>query len=322
MSRPVALVTGASGGIGKAIAAELVQAGWQVYGTSRNAAGARPIPGVTFLSLDLADEQSITECVQRVLSEAGSIDALISNAGLLGPAGAAEELSLEQIRAVFETNLFGVIALTNAVLQGMIERGGGRLVYISSTGGRVAAIPLFTAYTASKHALEAYAAGLRREVSEFGLRVTLIEPGYTQTGMMETVEPPAHPNPRYLPRRANLLALERYGLAHGTPPARVAHAVLKTMKQDHPPLHVPVGSDSRWMIALERLLPNRLLELLLHWMFFRWNPGALDQPVPSTRQLGMRAVLFHSPTRDRLIRFGWAAVVVSALGGLLARLRR
>lgn len=115
---PTLLITGASSGIGRATAMHLAQRGWRVFGTSRNPARA-DVPGVEMLALDVSDPASIRACIDEVLRRAGRIDVLINNAGVIGPAAASEELSEAQIRAVFDTNYFGVIAVTNAVLPAM-----------------------------------------------------------------------------------------------------------------------------------------------------------------------------------------------------------
>src|SRR5436309_6010194 len=127
----VALVTGASGGIGEAAARELVRAGFTVYGTSRKVAAGETQDGVVFLPLDVTDDESVAAVVREVLERSGRIDVLVNNAGV-GVSGAAEESSIEQARALFETNLFGSMRLTRAVLPHMREQGSGRIINVSS----------------------------------------------------------------------------------------------------------------------------------------------------------------------------------------------
>src|SRR5215216_5641578 len=175
----VALVTGASSGIGEAAAHELLLAGFTVYGTSRSAVAGEERGGVVFLPLDVTDDESVAGAVDEVLARSGRIDVLVNNAGL-GIAGAAEESSIEQARGLFETNLFGSIRMTRAVLPHMRERGSGRVINVSSVLGLVPA-PFGALYAATKHAIEGYSESLDHEVREHGVRVLLVEPGYTNT---------------------------------------------------------------------------------------------------------------------------------------------
>src|SRR5438270_1619837 len=150
----VALVTGASSGIGEAAARALVDAGFTVYGTSRRATPGETRGGVMFLPLDVTDDESVAGAVRAVLDRSGRIDVLVNNAGL-GVAGAAEESSIEQGRALFDTNVFGSIRMTRAVLPQMREQGNGRIINVSSVLGLVPA-PYMALYAASKHAIEGY----------------------------------------------------------------------------------------------------------------------------------------------------------------------
>jgi NAD(P)-dependent dehydrogenase (short-subunit alcohol dehydrogenase family) len=133
-ARPVALVTGASSGIGKAASLALVDAGFEVVGTSRNASSVTPRGGVTFLDLDVTSDESVTTVVEQVIERFGRIDVLINNAGV-GAAGAAEESSVTQAQDVFDVNVFGLIRMTKAVLPHMRAQRGGRIINISSVLG-------------------------------------------------------------------------------------------------------------------------------------------------------------------------------------------
>src|SRR6266511_4073600 len=147
----VALVTGASSGIGEAAAHELLGAGFTVYGTSRKAAGGENRNGIVFLPLDVTNDESAAAVVREVLERSGRIDVLVNNAGV-GVAGAAEESSIEQARALFETNVFGAIRMTRAVLPHMREQGSGRIINVSSGLGFLPA-PFMALYAATKHAI-------------------------------------------------------------------------------------------------------------------------------------------------------------------------
>src|SRR3954453_7370814 len=158
----VALVTGASSGIGEAAAHELLAAGFTVYGTSRKAVPGEERGGVVFLPLDVTDDQSVIGAVREVLGRSGRIDVLVNNAGV-GVSGAAEESSIEQARALFETNLFGSIRTTRAVLPHMREQRSGRIINVSSVLGFMPA-PYMALYAATKHAIEGYSESLDHEV--------------------------------------------------------------------------------------------------------------------------------------------------------------
>src|SRR6059058_2379651 len=173
----VALVTGASSGIGEAAARALVGAGFTVYGTSRRATPGEKRGEVVFLPLDVTDDASVAGAVREVLHRSGRIDVLVNNAGL-GVSGAAEESSIDQARALFETNLFGSIRTTRAVLPHMREQGNGRIINVSSVLGFMPA-PFMALYAATKHAIEGYSESLDHEVREHGIRVLLVEPAYT-----------------------------------------------------------------------------------------------------------------------------------------------
>src|SRR3954447_17267957 len=175
----VALVTGTSSGIGEAAARALVDAGFTVYGTSRRAIAGEERDGVTFLPVDVTDDESVARGVREVLGRSGRIDVLVNNAGL-GIAGAAEESSIEQARALFDTNVFGSIRTTRAVLPQMREQGSGRIINVSSVLGFLPA-PFGALYSATKHAMEGYSESLDHEVREHGVRVLLVEPAYTRT---------------------------------------------------------------------------------------------------------------------------------------------
>src|SRR5438093_5593499 len=179
-AKPVALVTGASSGIGKATALALVEAGFDVVGTSRNASGVTQRDGVTFLELDVTSDGSVTAAVRSVIERFGRIDVLVNNAGT-GAAGAAEESSVAQAQRVFDTNFFGVIRMTRAVLPHMRAQGSGRIVNISSVLGLIPA-PYMAIYAATKHAIEGYSESVDHEVREHGVRVLLVEPACARTG--------------------------------------------------------------------------------------------------------------------------------------------
>src|SRR5881396_522686 len=182
MAKPkakIALVTGASSGIGAATAERLAKAGYKVYGTSRR--GARTgKQSFEMLSLDVTSDDSVEAAVAEVMRRDGRIDLLVNNAGFgVAPAG-AEESSIDQARSIFETNFFGLIRMTRAVLPKMRRQGSGRIVNIGSVLGFLP-MPYGALYAATKHAVEGYSESLDHELRTRGIRVSVIEPAYTKT---------------------------------------------------------------------------------------------------------------------------------------------
>src|SRR5437868_12907322 len=220
----VALVTGASSGIGEAAARALVGAGFTVYGTSRRATSGETRGEVVFLPLDVTDDESVANAVREVLDRCGRIDVLVNNAGL-GVAGAAEESSVEQARALFETNLFGSIRMTRAVLPQMREQHSGRIINVSSVLGFLPA-PFMALYAATKHAIEGYSESLDHEVREHGVRVLLVEPGYTKTAFDANAVAVDEPLALYTPRREAFDVLTAAAVKGGDDPAVVGQAIV------------------------------------------------------------------------------------------------
>lgn len=175
----VVIITGVSSGIGRATALKFAQQGCQVFGTVRNPATAPAIPGVALIDMDVRDHTSVTRGIQAVITQAKRIDVLVNSAGgtLLG---AAEETSIAEAQALFDTNLFGLLRTTQAVLPYMRSQGSGRIVNVSSVLGFLPA-PYMALYAASKHAVEGLSETLDHEVRQFGVRVTLVEPSFTKT---------------------------------------------------------------------------------------------------------------------------------------------
>ncbi|WP_332663135.1 oxidoreductase [Aeromicrobium sp.] len=175
------LITGCSSGIGEATAARLAQAGWTVYATARKPETLADLAtgGCRTLALDVTSEDSMSSAVDTVLSETGRIDALVNNAGY-SQSGAVETLDLDDVRRQFETNVFGLLRMCQLVLPSMREQGSGRIVNISSMGGRLV-FPGGGAYHATKFAVEALSDAMRFEVAGFGVKVVIVEPGLITT---------------------------------------------------------------------------------------------------------------------------------------------
>src|SRR5207302_8685628 len=179
MKSKIALVTGASSGIGEATATRLAMAGYKVYGTSRRPAlaGQRSFE---MLLLDVTSDESVEAAVRELMRLEGRIDLLVNNAGFgVAPAG-AEESSIEQARSIFDTNFFGVVRMTRAVVPHMRRQGSGRIINIGSVLGFLP-MPYGALYAATKHAIEGYSESLDHELRTQGIRVSVIEPAYTKT---------------------------------------------------------------------------------------------------------------------------------------------
>jgi short-subunit dehydrogenase len=257
-TRPVALVTGASAGIGEAAAHALVGAGFTVYGTSRRAAAGEQRGEVVFLPLDVTDDGSVAGVVREVLERSGRIDVVVNNAGV-GVAGAAEESSIDQARALFETNLFGAIRMTRAVLPYMREQGSGRIINVSSVLGFLPA-PFMALYAATKHAIEGYSESLDHEVREHGVRVLLVEPGYTKTSFDVNSVVVDEPLALYAQRREASEELTAAAVRAGDDPAVVSQAIVAAATDKHPKLRYPAGTLARRVSKLRRYVPRALFD--------------------------------------------------------------
>src|SRR4051812_15381912 len=198
-TQPVALVTGATSGIGEATARVFAAAGYAVIGTGRKTAGLTPPAGVTYLDLDVSSEESAIGAVRSVIDRLGRIDVLVNNAGV-GTTGAAEENSVDQASGILDINVVGVIRMTKAVLPHMRAQGDGRIINVSSVLGLVPQ-PYMAIYSASKHAIEGYSESLDHEVRELGIRVLLVEPAFTKPSFETNASQPDAPLPVYAERR-------------------------------------------------------------------------------------------------------------------------
>jgi NAD(P)-dependent dehydrogenase (short-subunit alcohol dehydrogenase family) len=252
-TRPVAIVTGAAGGIGEAIARALHAAGYRVFGTSRRPPAAAS-PDIDFLVCDVTSDESVDAAVSRVLSDTGRIDLLVNNAGV-GLVGGAEESSLAQAKSLFDVNLFGVIRMTKAVLPTMRLRGAGRIVNISSVMGLIPA-PYMALYAASKHALEGYSESLDHEVRGSRIRVVLVEPAYTRTDFEGNAYQADQQLEVYQSARANATGVLRDEMKTADAPELVASAVVKAATEANPHRRYTAGRTARQVSLLRRFVPE------------------------------------------------------------------
>src|SRR5213082_2600307 len=225
MNGRTALVTGASSGIGAATAERLAMAGYKVYGTSRRGAqaGQRPFE---MLLLDVTSDESVEAAVGEVMRLEGRIDLLVNNAGFsIAPAG-AEESSIEQARSIFDTNFFGIVRMTRAVVPHMRQQGGGRIINIGSVLGFLP-MPYGALYAATKHAVEGYSESLDHELRTRGIRVSVIEPAYTKTPFDANFLKPDATLEEYREVRAAVNERVRELMATADEPRVVADVVLR-----------------------------------------------------------------------------------------------
>jgi NAD(P)-dependent dehydrogenase (short-subunit alcohol dehydrogenase family) len=253
----VALITGASAGLGRACADRLAAAGWTVTGASRRGTGGA---GWTGQVMDVDSDRAVNSGVAAVLAAHGRVDALVAAAGW-GVAGAAEDTSIEEAKAQFETNFWGCVRVVRAVLPGMRARRAGRIVLISSLGG-VIDIPFQAYYSASKFALEGFAESLGYEVAPFGIAVTLVQPGNFATDFTASRQVAAGAEDgAYAAAMAKAVAVMERDERNGAPPRDVAAVVQRVLEARRPPRRISVGKASeRAGVMAKRLLPFRLFE--------------------------------------------------------------
>ena len=252
-TRPVAIVTGASGGIGEATAQALHAAGYRVFGTYRRLPATRS-PGIEYLACDVTSDESVKAAVGEVLSKTGRIDLLVNNAGV-GLVAGAEESSLEQAKYLFDVNLFGLIRMTKAVLPTMRWKRAGRIVNISSVLGLIPA-PFMALYAASKHALEGYSESLDHEIRGSGVRVVLVEPYYTRTPFDGNVYQADQQLDVYQSARTNAEGVVRDEMKAADTPELVARAVVTASTDTNPHPRYAAGRRARQVSLLRRFVPG------------------------------------------------------------------
>jgi short-subunit dehydrogenase len=253
----VAIVTGASTGIGQASAKALHQAGFRVFGTSRRPMASMS-EGIEMISCDVTDDASVKKAVEKVLDTTGRIDVLVNNAGI-GLLGGAEESSVSQAQALFDVNLFGVMRATNAVLPIMRDQKAGRIINISSVLGLIPA-PFSALYSATKHALEGYSESLDHEVRSFGIRVCLLEPAYTRTSFEQNMVLPDRTLDAYATARAGANALIRDAMNTADAPEVVIESLIEAATAASPRRRYTCGKVARQVSVLRRFVPERMFD--------------------------------------------------------------
>jgi NAD(P)-dependent dehydrogenase (short-subunit alcohol dehydrogenase family) len=254
----IALITGASSGIGEATAERLAKAGYKVYGTSRRGAQAGQ-RSFEMLPLDVTSDESVAAAVGEVMRLEGRIDLLVNNAGFgVAPAG-AEESSLDQARSIFETNFFGLIRMTRAVVPHMRRQRNGRIINIGSVLGFLP-MPYGALYAATKHAVEGYSESLDHELRTRGIRVSIIEPAYTKTPFDANFLEPDAPLDEYREVRAVVNKRVKEVMATAEQPGVVADVVLKAASAARPKLRYAAGGLANRLRLLRRFAPAGVVD--------------------------------------------------------------
>ncbi|HAW70217.1 MAG TPA: hypothetical protein DHD79_08565 [Firmicutes bacterium] len=270
------LITGASSGIGAAIAKLLAENNYHVWGTTRKETSAIPFPvspeaaqRIKFVRLDVTDDSSVKKCFAQVMQEAGHIDVLINNAGY-GIYGSIEDVTIELAKAQFETNVFGTLRMIRAFLPVMRQRGSGLIINVSSLAGKLV-IPFQTHYAASKHAIEAFTEGLRQEVRPFGIKVAMIEPGDINTNFNNATEFSGKEESAYKKWTDASWKTIDVNLQKAPSPEVIAKKVLKIVRSQNPATRYPAGDFmSERFPFLARFLPDRVKEWAIR-LFYNIN---------------------------------------------------
>lgn len=248
----VVVITGVSSGIGRVAAEKFAKRGCQVFGTVRSIAKTKPLPGVELIEMDVRDDASVKRAIQSIVDQAERIDVLVNNAGMI-MIGAVEETATSEAAVLFETNVFGILRTTQAVLPHMRTQRHGRIVNVSSVLGFLPA-PYMGLYSASKHAVEGLSETLDHEVRQFGIRVTLVEPHYTRTNL-EANSPHANSKIADYDRERGLVSRSFADSVSGAPePDGVANTIVEAALGAWRMRRTPAGQASL-LSKLRRFMP-------------------------------------------------------------------
>ncbi len=261
----VAVVTGSSSGIGLATSLALSKNGYLTYATMRNLAKRDSLQSVAdkqhlpirVVQLDVTDENSIKKAIQSILSESGRIDLLVNNAGYV-LTGAFEDIGIDEIKALYETNVFGVIRVTQAVLPIMRKQRSGRIINISSGAGRVG-YPGDSAYVSSKFALEGLSESMAFEVEQFGIKTVLVEPGFIRTSIGENIaiaKKSQRPNSTYSQMMQRMSSYRGKMLENAPDANLVADVVVEAATAKEPNLRYLAGKDVQQMVAAKKSMSD------------------------------------------------------------------
>jgi NAD(P)-dependent dehydrogenase (short-subunit alcohol dehydrogenase family) len=268
----VAIVTGSSGGIGLATSLALARNGYLTYATMRNLAKRDSIQSVAdkqhlpirVVQLDVTDENSIKKAIQSILSEAGRIDLLVNNAGY-ALTGAFEDIGIDEIEAQYETNVFGVIRVTQTVLPTMRKQGSGRIINISSGAGRIG-YPGGSAYVSSKFALEGLSESMAYEIEQFGIKTVLVEPGFVRTNFGDNIiiaKKTQDPNSPYSQMMQAMSSIRGKMLENAADAELVAKIVVEAATAKEPNLRYLAGKDVQQMVAAKKSMSDEEFQKMM-----------------------------------------------------------
>ena len=269
----VAVITGSSSGIGLATSLALARNGYLTYATMRNlgkrdlvesVADKQQLP-IRVVQLDVTDENSVKKAVQSILSEARRIDVLVNNAGYV-LTGAFEDIGIDEIKAQYETNLFGVIRVTQAVLPIMRKQGSGRIINISSGAGRIG-YPGGSAYVSSKFALEGLSESMVYEIEQFGIKTVLVEPGFVRTNIAENIvisKKTQDPNSPYSQMMQMMSSNQERMLENGSDADLVASVVVEAATAKEPNLRYLAGKDVQQMVAAKKSMSDEEFQKMMN----------------------------------------------------------
>jgi short-subunit dehydrogenase len=267
----VAVVTGSSSGIGNETSLLLARNQITTYATMRNVSKGDGLREIAFkekiplnvAQLDVNDDSSVNSAIDNIIKENGRIDILVNNAGY-SLFGSVEESSLEEIKQQFETNIFGLIRTTKAVIPTMRKQGNGTIINVSSAGGIIGLMPFLTAYHATKFAVEGFTESLRQELADFNINIILIEPGSISSNMVNNIKNAKGYDPNKSPY-AKLVQLVFQGYesisgSYSSQPSKVAHTILDVINSSDPELRNPVGKDAESIFKARARLSDKELE--------------------------------------------------------------
>lgn len=268
MTAKIALVTGASSGIGKEIAKRLLKDGLTVYVAARRVEKMQELEtlGATAIKMDITKEDDVSNAVRKIQDDCGGVDVLVNNAGY-AIYGAMEDITIDEARRQFEVNLFGLARLTQLVLPSMRSRRSGKIINISSMGGKIY-MPLGSWYHATKHALEGWSDCLRLELSPFNIDVVIIEPGIIKTEFGDVMMTPMlerSENSAYFEMVKGLekATKESYESGQSSPPSVIADVVSKAVKARKPKTRYAAGKFAKLLIFIRKWLGDRIFDKIV-----------------------------------------------------------
>lgn len=278
-NQKIAVVTGSSSGIGYETALVLARNGFHTYATMRNLEKSKDISEVTkkekldlqIIELDVTDEKSVNNAIKKITSDVGRIDILVNNAGY-GLIGSLEDLTMNEIKDQYETNVFGLIRVTQAVLPTMRKQKSGIIVNISSIGGKMA-MPLSSPYIGTKFAVEGLSESISYDLAQFGIKVIIIEPGAIKTNFdsgMVVAQKNRNPNSPYYQSMQQFEKLLGSFVKNGSPATKVASVILDAITSPNPNLRYTVGDDAALLAQKRKELPDSEFQKLVS-EFLKWN---------------------------------------------------